>query len=669
MSIPLWRAAGVGNVARRLASAFQMPMRVARLLAARGYEDPDEVRRLLAADVPWSHPLDFTDMRAACEQILQAVRKREIIAVIGDYDVDGVSAAVIATSAIQALGGRVTCHIPDRVSDGYGFSLRLLEAAKSEGASLILTVDNGIRAVEAISAAVADGLRVVVTDHHEPGDETLPDGVPVLHFTRHRDPGSAKRGCGAFVAWKLAVQLLDAAGLGKMDALRRWLMGLAALGTLADMMPLVGENRRLVREGIRVLATEGSTGWRVLCDSARVRGDALRASDVSWRLVPRLNAAGRMAHADLAYRLLMAEDDEEAKRLVDEMEVLNAKRQEAVEAAFAEAVEAVERDHGPNPAAIVVAGDWPLGVVGLVAGRLAQTYACPAIALARMGDGTLRGSGRAPEDASMLELLHRCAEFLHRYGGHDAAVGCELDASQLPALRAALMEAAVAARAMGKTVDPPAVIADDYLGLSEPADEILLWLERLAPFGPEHEPFRFFVGPVEIVRCARMGSGEHLRLTLAEGDAHQEAVWFRAPDGIARDTSGLWAFIVELVANAWRGTVRPQLRIERGYRLPRAVSREAFAAVFRALRRGPCTLETLRQRVRGISADLDRDLESVVATFVELGFAAQEGGLYHVIASEKRDLRDSLAYQAFVRRHLQPVGGGPGERTEEERTS
>lgn len=669
MSLPLWRAAAVGDVARRLASVLGMPVRVARLLAARGYEDPDEVRRLLTADVPWSDPMDFTEMGAACERILQAVRRREIIAVIGDYDVDGVSAAVIVTKAIQALGGRVTCHIPERVSDGYGFSLRLLEDAKSEGAALIVTVDNGIRAVEAITAALAHGLSVVVTDHHEPGDEVVPDGVPVIHFTRHRDPISAKRGCGAFVAWKLATQLLDAAGVPKGDALRIWLMGLAALGTLADMMPLVGENRRLVREGMRVLASAGSAGWRVLCDCARVSRDTLSASDVSWRLVPRLNAAGRMAHADLAYRLLMAEDEEEAKRLAEEIEVLNAKRREAVDAAFAEVLEVVEREHGPNPAAIVVAGAWPLGVVGLVAARLAQTYACPAIALADMGDGTLRGSGRAPEGASMLDLLGRCADFLDHFGGHEAAVGCGLDASQLPKFREAFLEAATVARQNGTAVDPPIAIADDYLMLSESADELLVWLERLAPFGPEHEPFRFFVGPVEIVRCARMGGGEHLKLVLAEGGAHQEAVWFRAPEIIARDTSGLWAFVVELVPNAWRGAVRPQLRIDRGYRLPRAVSREAFAAVFRLLRRGPCTLETLRQRVRAISADLDRDLESVMATFVELGFAALEGGLYHVIASEKRDLRDSLAYQALVRRHLRPVGDGPSERVEEERTS
>ncbi len=669
MSVPLWRAAAVMDVARRLASAFEMPLRVARLIAARGYTEPEEVERLLTADEPWSDPMDFDDMRAACEHILRAVSAREVIAVIGDYDVDGVSAAVIVAKAIQALGGRVTCHIPERVSDGYGFSLRLLEEAKNEGASLIVTVDNGIRAVEAIRAAMADGLSVVVTDHHEPGDEIVPSGVPVLHFTRHRDPSSVKRGCGAFVAWKLATQLLDSSGFPQTHALRRWILGLAALGTLADMMPVVGENRRLIREGVRALAEEGSAGWRVLCDGARVSRDTLGASDVSWRLVPRLNAAGRMAHADLAFRLLMAEDEEEAKRLAETMEVLNAKRREAVDRAFAEAVEAVEREHGPNPPAIVVAGAWPLGVVGLVAGRLAQAYACPAVALAEMGDGTLRGSGRAPEGVSMLDLLRRCADVLHQYGGHDAAVGCALNASQLPAFRAALLEAAVAAGPTSSAAGEPAVVADDYLMLSESADELLGWLERLAPFGPEHEPFRFFVGPVEIVRCARMGSGEHLRLTLAEGDACQDAVWFRAPERIAHDTSGLWAFIVELVPNAWRGAVRPQLRIEQGYRLSRAVSREVFAAVFRALRRGPCSMETLRQRVGGISPDLVRDLESVVATFVELGFAALDGGLYHVIASQKRDLRDSLAYQALVRRHLRPVGGGPSERMEEERTS
>ncbi|WP_206879856.1 single-stranded-DNA-specific exonuclease RecJ [Alicyclobacillus mali (ex Roth et al. 2021)] len=661
MSVPLWRAAAVGEVARRLAGVLGMPMRVARVLAARGYVHPEEVRSLLASDVPWSDPMDFTDMGVACERILCAVKKRENIAVIGDYDVDGVSASVILTKALEAIGGQVTCHIPERVSDGYGFSRRLLEDAKSGGASLIVTVDNGIRAVEAIGAALADGLDVIVTDHHEPGEEHIPDGVPVIHFTRHRHPSVAKRGCGAFVAWKVAHRLLDEAGIAD-DGLRGWLMSLAALGTLADMMPLVDENRRLVREGTRALATGGSAGWKVLCQRARVNRETLTASDVSWRLVPRLNAAGRMAHADLAYRLLMAEDEEEAKCLADEIEVLNDKRREAVDVAFADAVEAVAQEYGPSPAAIVVSGDWPLGVVGLVAGRLSQAYGCPVIALADMGDGTLRGSGRAPEGQSMLDILGACTDFLDHFGGHEAAVGCGLDGSQLANFRAAFLQAAELARNTRIDGEPAGVVADDYLMLSESADELLMWLERLAPFGPEHEPFRFFVGPVEIVKCTRMGNGEHLKLLLAEGDARQEAVWFRAPEILARDASGLWAFVVEIVPNAWRGSVRPQLRIDRGYRLPRAVSREGFAAVFRALRKGPCTLEALRNRAPDVSTELDGDLESILDTFVELGFAAFEGGLYHVVASEKRDLRDSLAYQALVRRHLRPVGGGPSER-------
>ena len=632
-----------------------MPIRVARLLAARGFRDPDEVRRFLAADVPWSHPADFTDMAAACEQTFRAVRRCESIAVIGDYDVDGVSSAAILTLALRALGGRVTCHIPERVADGYGFSLRLLEDAKRQGASLIITVDNGIRAAEAVSAALADGLGVIVTDHHEPGDALLPAGVPVIHFTRHRDPVSAKRGCGAFVAWKLATALLEAADLPQDDGLRAWLMGLAALGTLADMMPLVGENRRLVREGMGALAAAGSAGWRALCERARVSPETITPSDVSWRLVPRLNAAGRMAHADLAYRLLLENDEERARALAEQIEILNEKRRAAADAAFAEAASVVESRYGHTPPAIVVAGPWPLGVVGLVAARLAQAYGCPAIALANMGDGTLRGSGRAPEGVPLLDLVARCGDFLDHFGGHEAAIGCGLAAHQLERFRAAFHEAASTLSGPCEMGDPPRPIADDYLVLSESADELLAWLEKLAPFGPEHEPFRFFVGPVEVANCTRMGGGEHLRLVLAEGDARQEAVWFRAPACVARDTSGLWAFVAELVPNAWRGAVRPQLRIERGYRLPGVVSREAFASVFRALRQGPCTIEELRHRLQATSTDLDAYLESVVDTFVELGFAAREGGLYHVIASEKRDLRDSVAYQALVRTHLRPI--------------
>ncbi|GLG02225.1 single-stranded-DNA-specific exonuclease RecJ [Alicyclobacillus hesperidum subsp. aegles] len=665
---PLWRAASVPpEYAVSLADRLGLPTRVARWLLARNISNEDEARRFLFAREAWTDPFDFFDMRLAVDRILSAVRNREQIVIVGDYDVDGVTASAILASELEARGANWHCIIPERVADGYGLAPPLVGRAEQLGGTLIVTVDNGIRAQAALEVACDLGIDVIITDHHEPGDEILTGALAVVHYSRHADSERSRPLSGAGVAWKLtqAMQTVDPRRAQGAPAQfhEEWLIGLAALGAVSDMMPMRGENRRLVREGLTALRTCQRPGWLLLCERARVDVNQLSVSDISWRIGPRLNAAGRMAHAGTAFSLLMAEHRAEALELADEIERLNVQRRQATERATQEAIAQVESMYGPNPDAVVACGAWPLGVVGIVAAKLVNHFGCPAIALAHMEDGTLRGSGRAPSGISLHSAVALCASYLSHFGGHDAAIGCGLQASSLADFRTAFAAAVAHLReANGETVtcSSQEMLADDYLPLSEHGLELLEWAQRFAPFGPENEPLQLFVGPVEVRQATKIGNGSHVRLRLAEGGVEQDAVWFQVPPiAAARLAAGLpkvCAFLVEIEENVWQGRRSAQLLIRRGWVLDAPVLRSRFATVYRLLRQGvkraQALLEHLHNRGEGSTPE---ELAAILATFVELGFAAERDGAYHVIEGEKRDLRDAMTYQSLVREHLSPL--------------
>ncbi|GMA56270.1 single-stranded-DNA-specific exonuclease RecJ [Alicyclobacillus sacchari] len=574
---PLWKAAGVPNEdAACLAERLGLPTRVARWLLARNIVGEDEARRFLFAREAWTDPFDFLDMRGAVDRILAAVRDREQIVIVGDYDVDGVTASAILASELEARGAHWHCIIPERVADGYGLAPPLVERAHQLGGTLIVTVDNGIRAQAALEAAGKIDIDVIVTDHHEPVDELLTSAFAVVHYSRHADPERARALSGAGVAWKLtqAMQAVDPRRPGSTPAQfhEAWLMGLAALGAVSDMMPMRGENRRLVREGLMALRSCQRPGWLLLCERARVDVSKLSVSDISWRIGPRVNAAGRMAHAGTAFSLLMAEQRSQAADLADEIERLNVQRRQATERATQEAIAQVESIYGPSPDAVVACGEWPLGVVGIVAAKLVNHFGCPAIALAQMEDGLLRGSGRAPAGISLHSAVALCAPYLSHFGGHDAAIGCGLQMTHLADFRIAFARAVADLRAETRDVDAVSsenMIADDYLPLSEHGLELLDWAQRFAPFGPENEPLQLFVGPVEVRQATKLGNGSHLRLRLVEGGVEQDAVWFQVPPlAAARLESGLpqvCAFLVEIEENVWQGRRTAQLLVRRGW--------------------------------------------------------------------------------------------------------
>jgi single-stranded-DNA-specific exonuclease len=652
----LWRSTIVDDAkANELACELKIPLKIARWLCVRGIDSVDEGRIWLDAAMPWTAPTDFLHLERAVQKIWTGIQVSKRIAIIGDYDVDGVTSSAILASTLRALHAEWVCLIPHRITDGYGLSKPLVDRAIALGADLIVTVDNGIRAVEAVDYAASLGLEVIVTDHHEPGDNLPEKAAAIVHWLFHANPEHAKRLSGAGVAWKVCTRLLQISSLldSEKEELARVHLGFAALGALADIMPLCGENRRLVRDGLNALKSLESPGWLALCEVSRVNQERLNATTVLWRITPRLNAAGRMDTAQIAFDLLMSLDAEEAAVLARKVEACNDARRAETErvAKEAKAKWRMLADEHDNPAGVVVAGPWSLGVVGIVANKLVEEFGVPAIVLSDDGDGMLRGSGRAPEGFSLYQALEACAPFLDHFGGHDSAIGCGILRDGLETFRTAFLEAAAGLSTSVTSAMPPSFepIADDYLPLSLVTLETVDWVERFEPFGPNNPEFVFYVGPVEIRQVVPMRGGKHIRFMVAEGGHTAEIVWFNAPEHALSWKAGQTCSITaKLGENIWQGTRRPQLVVQDGWILDRPLVRADFVVIYRKLRQKG----KLTQADCDLLADENRisDIQALMNVFVELGFARLTGSAYHVVDEViPRDLRDAKTYQTYLR--------------------
>src|ERR687888_659286 len=405
--------------ATALAQELGLSEITASVLVRRGYGDPDEARAFLAGEQPLQDPFQLGDMAPAVERIRAAVRAGERICVHGDYDVDGICATVVAVTVLRALGADVEWHLPSRFDEGYGVNGGTLERLAGEGCGLVLTVDCGITAVDEVRRARELGLEVVVTDHHRPGDE-LPE-CPVV---------ATKELCGTGVAFKLGQALLGS----DSDVLRRHL-DLVALATIADVVPLIGENRTLTIAGLRALARTQKPGLRALMRVAHVDPATVDTGHVGFRLAPRINAAGPVGHPRAALELLLTEDADEARRLADRLEELNRDRQavedKIVRAAIAQVEEWPEAKR--RRCAYVVWGeDWHEGVIGIVASRLVERYHRPVVLIAGT-DGAWKGSGRSIPSFDLHDGLAECSGDLERWGGHAAAAGLSIKPERVEA--------------------------------------------------------------------------------------------------------------------------------------------------------------------------------------------------------------------------------------------
>src|SRR6184192_2932265 len=405
------------------------------VLVRRGYGDPEVARAFLAGEQPLHDPFLLGDMATAVERIRAAIAAGKRICVHGDYDVDGICATVLAVLVLRELGADVEWHLPSRFDEGYGVSGGTLERLAEEGCGLVLTVDCGITAVEEVRRARELGLDVIVTDHHRPGDE-LPDCQLVA--TRPSDYPFPEL-CGTGVVYKLGQALFGV----DSDIPKRHL-DLVALATIADVVPLVDENRSLAIAGLRALARTTKPGLRALMRAAGVDPAVVDAGAVGFRLAPRLNAAGRLGHPRDALELLLTEDEDEARRLADSLEELNKERQAVEGRIVREAVAQVEEwppERRARRAYAVAGADWHEGVIGIVASRLVERYHRPVVLIAGT-DGDWKGSGRSIPTFDLHGALGACSGLLGRWGGHRAAAGLSIAEENVDAFAAAFAEQA-----------------------------------------------------------------------------------------------------------------------------------------------------------------------------------------------------------------------------------
>ena len=557
----------------------------ATVLARRGYTEPDAARAFLDASQPPHDPFLLGDMEAACTRIRAAAAQGERICVHGDYDVDGICATALAVLTLRELGAQVEWHLPSRFDEGYGISAETIARLADEGFGLVLTVDCGITAVHEVAEAKARGLDVVVTDHHRPGDE-LPD-CPIVATRPSSYPFPEL--CGTGVVLKLAQALL---GPGSEAATRH--LDLVALATIADVVPLVDENRALAAAGLKALAATQRPGLRALMRSARVDPATVDSSSVGFRLAPRINAAGRLGHPRAALELLLTEDRGEAERLAGRLEELNRERQAVEERIVREAVarvgewpESRRRQHG-----YVLADEgWHEGVIGIVASRLVERFNRPVVLIAGT-DELWKGSGRSIASFDLHSALGACASHLERFGGHRAAAGLSIRSGQVEAFAEAF--AAEAGRHLVEEDLRPVTRVDAVVprGTTLTLD-LCEELHRLAPFGLGNPAVTLLASGCELGDLATVGDGKHLRFRVRrEARDAGSAIAFGLGAQLDRfRRPGRYDVAFRLEANQWNGTVAPQLTVRRIFD---AV--DGFDEAYAWLRAGVGARSTLRRR-------------------------------------------------------------------------
>ena len=549
-----------------LAEALRIGEITASILVRRGLRDPDEARAFLAGERAPHDPFLLGDMAVAVERIRAAIAAGTRICVHGDYDVDGICATALAVLTLRELGAEVDWHLPSRFEEGYGVSSETIARLADEGCGLLITVDCGITAVEEVAAARAAGLEVIVTDHHRPGP-TLPD-CPIV-ATRPSDYPFPEL-CGTGVVHKLAQALL---GVDHPAIARH--ADLVALATIADVVPLLDENRSLAIAGLRALARTQKPGLRALMRSAAVDPAAVESSSVGFRLAPRINAAGRLGRPDAALQLLLTESDDEAKALAGELETLNRDRQAVEDRILRAAIAQVEswpEARRRRRGYVVWGDDWHEGVIGIVASRLVERFGRPVVLIAGAGE-EWKGSGRSIPAFDLHGALGACSEHLRRFGGHRAAAGLSIETERLEAFADAF--AAHADAALGDGDLAPVTRIDAIVPGSALTLALATELDRLAPFGLGNPDVTLLVPSCEAVQPGVVGEGKHLRFRVRHGDRDVgSAIAFGLGgqlDRLRRLDGGRpvrYDLVCRLKENRWNGTVAPQLVIRRLFDAP-----------------------------------------------------------------------------------------------------
>ncbi len=537
-----------------LANTSGFPPLIAQLLYNRGFTEPSQLELFVTGDKRLSgDPFLLPDMHQAVARIYQALLSGENIAIYGDFDVDGITATAVLVQGLSRLSSKTTPYIPHRLTEGRGLNIAALENLYRQGISLVITVDCGITAISEVKKAKSMGLDIIITDHHTP----LHEIPPAIAIVDPKLPGSNYpflELAGVGVAFKLLQALFQS--IGREQPLNE-LMDLAALGTVADMMPLLGENRYLVKEGLKLINTSPRLGVEKMITQAGLNIGSLDSESISWVIAPRLNAAGRLAHAMTGYTLLMTDSPQEAQELVMYLEQKNAERQKLTTNALANAKEQI-LTQGILPLLVASDKDYPLGIAGLVAGRLSQEFYRPTIVV-RIGNQMSSGSCRSIPEFDIILALNQCSSLLTQFGGHPQAAGFTLPTENLPQLQQTLLQLATTQLA-GVDLRPRLNIDAEFI-LPDLGGDIFQIIQQLAPFGKGNPIPTFLSRQVEVIDCYPMGSDEeHLRLKLKQGNTVWDGVGFKLGDYLAEVSSPL-DIVYNLEIDRWGGEERLRLNI------------------------------------------------------------------------------------------------------------
>lgn len=555
---------GAPEAESRISSALNLHPVISRLLVNRDVATPEDARLYLEGGLDsLLDPFTMAGMREAVDRIITAQARGEKIVIYGDYDADGVTATALLLSFFRQTGFNADYYIPERLTEGYGLNTEALDSIKAGGSGLVITVDNGVNAVDAISHASALGLDVIVTDHHKPGD-TLPSAIAVLNPNRADCPYPCKELAGVGVAFKLITALRSelhrrGAPKDKLPVLRR-LLDLVAIGSIGDCSALKGENRLLARHGLAELSATTRPGLSALKGVCGVNGGPVSSREVSFALVPRLNAAGRMGKADIGLELLLARDIGEGKKIAIALDDENKRRQDLQAETLAQALQAVEASLDPTKDRIIVIGseNWSPGVAGLVASKLVEKFGLPSAVVCFEG-GFGKGSARSVAEFDITEALGKVTEGVVRFGGHKMAAGFTIRRNEYEAFRSSLL--AVVSQTLKPEGARPRIMIDLE---AEPAlinKDLLTRIKALEPFGEGNPSPVFMSRGVSFASSTVVGKdGRHTRLTLPDGT---QVMGFNMAERLSSSDmrSGRYDIVYTAEISVWKETARVQFNL------------------------------------------------------------------------------------------------------------
>ncbi len=535
-----------------------LPQAHCQLLYNRGLTDRSTVQAFLSPGSSDSHdPWLMPDMEAAVDRLIMAMDCGETIGVFGDFDIDGISGTAVMSTALRDLGADVISYIPDRVTEGHGLGLEAVQSLERRGVKLLITVDCGSSSEDVISEATALGVDTIVTDHHVLLDDPP---YPVVAMVNPRRPDSEypfEHLTGSGTAYKVAQGLYHARDRQEPPAL----LSLAALGTVGDVGPLLGENRYIVTEGLRQMNASRSVGLQALSAVSRLGNQDLDTGSLSFQIIPRLNAPGRLADPGISLNLLTTSDPAQARSIASQIDKLNSVRRSATEKGVKQAEDQIHERWGGDVPGIIMVGrtDWRDGIVGLIASRIAEAYSRPAIAVA-VGDQLSRASARSIDGFNLMEVIEPAGHLMTQFGGHEQAAGFSIPNENLGELAQHLESIAVLTK--GQPGEPRIEI-DMICDPSTLERDLFEFIETLAPFGKSNPRPKFVATALMVVDSRLVGSGSHLKLSVADDRKTWDAIAFRMGERISEASAGTSIDVVyEMETNVWHGRKSLQLVIE-----------------------------------------------------------------------------------------------------------